>query len=121
MSEWVSEILSERVSELYAIGVGTDIDQFVTSWHNINPDHALCSSTSFQGYDEHEPGFIVDMPQDLNTFHGDITVSLLMQGWTPMHCAADILHPEVVELLLKSCSQEAVNAADNKVLPSLDA
>ena len=37
-----------------------------------------------------------------------------------MHCAADNLHPTVMKLLLKSCTQEALNAADVKVLLSLD-
>ena len=41
---------------------------------------------------------------------------LLLQGWTPLHCAADTLHKRVVELLLKSCTQEALSAADIKVL-----
>ena len=39
-----------------------------------------------------------------------------MQGWTPMHCAADNLHPKVVERLLRSCTPEALNAVDAKVL-----
>ena len=44
---------------------------------------------------------------------------LLVQGWTPMHCAADTLHPGVMELLLKRCTKKALNAADVKVLLSL--
>ena len=49
-----------------------------------------------------------------------------MQGWTPMHCAADTLHPKVVEFLLNNCmlsrmgTQEALNAADVKVVLSLN-
>ena len=39
-----------------------------------------------------------------------------MQGWTPLHCAVDNLYPAVVKLLLDRCTQEALNAADVKVL-----
>ena len=68
--------------------------------------------------DEHELGFMFDMPQDRNhlSWRYDCTASLLMQGWTPMHCAADTLHPKVMEILLHSCTPEALNAADVKVL-----
>ena len=39
-----------------------------------------------------------------------------MQGWTPLHGAADNFHPGVVKLLLKSCTQEALDAASVQVL-----
>ena len=39
----------------------------------------------------------------------------MLQGWTPLHCAADSLSKDVVELLLSS-TQETVNAADVKVV-----
>ena len=69
--------------------------------------------------DEHKCGFEMPLDQKLSWgYHG--TVSLLLQGWTPMHCAADIVHPEVMRLLLKACTRDTLNAADVEVRLTLD-
>ena len=45
----------------------------------------------------------------------------VLQGWTPVHRAADSLHVELMQMLLKKSPEEALNSADHMVClcPSL--
>lgn len=39
----------------------------------------------------------------------------LLQGWTPMHCAADNAEVEILQTLLKSCCKSDVHSKDIQV------
>ena len=50
---------------------------------------------------------------------GGICGFAALQGWSPVHCAADGVNINVLNAFLRSTTQDILNAADHKVLPVL--